>query len=47
MRGELIKESEGQKIVIGNDGQCDSPGFSVLLPATFWKWRLETTVLWD
>lgn len=28
MRGELIKEFVGDKIIVGGDGQCDSPGFS-------------------
>jgi len=27
MREELIKEFVGEKIVVGGDGQCDSPGF--------------------
>ena len=28
MREELIKEFVGEEIVVGGDGQCDSPGFS-------------------
>ena len=28
MRRELIGEFSGQKIVVGGDGQCDSPGFN-------------------
>ena len=28
MRKELIKEFEGQDVVLGGDGQCDSPGFN-------------------
>ncbi len=28
IRKELIKEFEGQDIVLGDDGQCDSPGFN-------------------
>ena len=28
MRKEIHKEFEGQDIVLGEDGQCDSPGFS-------------------
>lgn len=28
MRGVLVKEFSGQDIVVGGDGQCDSPGFS-------------------
>ena len=28
MREELLKEFVGQKVVVGGDGQCDSPGFS-------------------
>ena len=28
MRDELIKEFAGEKVVVGGDGQCDSPGFT-------------------
>lgn len=28
MKGELVNEFQGQNIVVGGDGQCDSPGFS-------------------
>lgn len=28
MRSELIKEFVGMDVVVGGDGQCDSPGFS-------------------
>lgn len=28
MRSELIKELVGMDVVVGGDGQCDSPGFS-------------------
>ena len=28
MRGELIREFVGMDVVVGGDGQCDSPGFS-------------------
>jgi solute carrier family 8 (sodium/calcium exchanger) len=28
MRGQLVDEFSGQDIVIGGDGQCDSPGFN-------------------
>ena len=28
MRGELLKEFLGEKVVVGSDGQCDSPGFT-------------------
>ena len=28
MRGELIKEFSGKDMVLGGDGQCDSPGFN-------------------
>lgn len=28
MRKELLKEFEGQDIILGGDGQCDSPGFN-------------------
>lgn len=28
MRGVLVNEFSGQDIVVGGDGQCDSPGFS-------------------
>ena len=28
MQGELLKEFSNQKVVVGGDGQCDSPGFT-------------------
>lgn len=28
MRGELIEQFRGEKLVLCGDGQCDSPGFS-------------------
>ena len=28
MRGELVKEFAGKDLIVGGDGQCDSPGFS-------------------
>ena len=28
MRDELVKEFVDQKVVVGGDGQCDSPGFT-------------------
>jgi hypothetical protein len=28
MRRELISEFSGQDVVVGGDGQCDSPGFN-------------------
>lgn len=28
MRGELIREFTGRDVVLGGDGQCDSPGFN-------------------
>ena len=28
MRGELIEQFHGEKLVLCGDGQCDSPGFS-------------------
>ena len=28
MRSELIEEFVGKEIVVGGDGQCDSPGFN-------------------
>ena len=28
MRGELVKEFLGKDVVLGGDGQCDSPGFN-------------------
>lgn len=28
MRIEIIKEFSGQDVVVGGDGQCDSPGFN-------------------
>lgn len=28
MQGELLKEFSDEKVVVGGDGQCDSPGFT-------------------
>lgn len=28
MRAELLKGFLGEKVVVGGDGQCDSPGFT-------------------
>jgi hypothetical protein len=28
MRGEVMKEFDGKDVVVGGDGQCDSPGFN-------------------
>ena len=28
MKGEVVNKFQGQNIVVGGDGQCDSPGFS-------------------
>ena len=28
MLGELLREFSNQKVVVGGDGQCDSPGFT-------------------
>ena len=28
MRTELVNEFVGKEVVVGGDGQCDSPGFS-------------------
>ena len=28
MRQEILSEFEGKEIVVGGDGQCDSPGFN-------------------
>ena len=27
MQGELLEELSDEKVVVGGDGQCDSPGF--------------------
>lgn len=28
MQGELLKEFSYERVVVGGDGQCDSPGFT-------------------
>ena len=40
MQGELLKEFSNQKVVVGGDGQCDSPGFTA---KNLWYFLMELT----